>query len=120
MAFESTARDPDPHNTTTPAPTTSDPAKRSSLQMLKRVRFHVHDWSQDSSQAGNMAQAETHLNYFTCTLGEAATWNAEHPHPFHTVNHLIDEQAKDQGQRPAVNFPGGCAAEDGREMKSGG
>ncbi|KAK2606703.1 hypothetical protein N8I77_005434 [Diaporthe amygdali] len=118
MAFESTARDPYPHNTTKPAPTTSVPAKRSNLQMLKRVRFHVHDWSQDSSQADNMAQVETHLNYFTCTLGEAATWNAEHPHPFHTVNHLIDEQAKDQGQRPAVNFPGGCAAEDGREMKS--
>ncbi|KAL1848673.1 putative NRPS-like protein biosynthetic cluster [Diaporthe australafricana] len=67
---------------------------------------------------GTMEKVETHLNYFTCTLGEAARWNAEHPHPFHTVNHLIDEQAEDLRQTPAVNFPGGCFAEDGKEMKS--
>ncbi|KAK7710297.1 putative NRPS-like protein biosynthetic cluster [Diaporthe eres] len=85
--------------------------------MSKKVRFNVHAWSQDSTSAA-MAQADTRLNYFTCTLGEAATWNADHPHPFHTVNHLIDEQAEDLRQRPAVNFPGGCFAEDGREIKS--
>lgn len=61
----------------------------------------------------------TTLNYFLCTLGEAAIWNREHPHPFHTVNHLIDEQAKELPQRTAVNFPGACNGEDGREMKSG-
>lgn len=85
--------------------------------MIKRVRFDVHAWSQDPAPA-DMAQADTGLNYFTCTLGEAAAWNAHHPHPFHTVNHLIDEQAEDLRQRPAVNFPGGCFAEDGREIKS--
>ncbi|KKY31864.1 putative l-aminoadipate-semialdehyde dehydrogenase [Diaporthe ampelina] len=85
--------------------------------MSKKVRFNVKAWSQDTAQ-GTMAQDDTRLNYFTCTLGEAATWNADHPHPFHTVNHLIDEQAEDLRQRPAVNFPGGCFAEDGRVIKS--
>lgn len=87
--------------------------------MSKRVRFNVNAWSQDPTPA-TTAQADARLNYFTCTLGEAATWNGDHPHPFHTVNHLIDEQAQDLRQRPAVNFPGGCFAEDGREIKSGG
>lgn len=86
--------------------------------MSKRVRFQIHGWDNDNKNTGNMA--ETHLNYFTCTLGEAAQWNREHPHPFETINDLIDEQAKDLGQRPAVNFPGGCHGEDGRAMKSGG
>lgn len=86
--------------------------------MPKKVRFSVHAWNQDPTPA-TMAQADTRLNYFTCTLGEAAQWSADHPHPFHTVNHLIDEQAGDLRQRPAVNFPGGCFAEDGREIKSG-
>lgn len=90
--------------------------------MSKKVRFHVDAWSHGWTKnpgTGTMETAETHLNYFTCTLGEAARWNADHPHPFHTVNHLIDEQAEDLRQTPAVNFPGGCFAEDGREMKSG-
>lgn len=87
--------------------------------MSKRVRFSVHAWSQDPTSA-TMTLADASLNYFTCTLGEAAAWNAEHPHPFHTVSHLIDEQAEDLRQRPAVNFPGGCFGDDGREMKSGG
>lgn len=61
----------------------------------------------------------TNLNYFICTLGEAAIWNREHPHPFHTVNDLVDEQAKELRQRPAINFAGGCNGEDGRQVKSG-
>lgn len=107
-----------PNDTTTLTPTRGSHQKMHS-PMSKKVRFDVHAWSQDSTPA-SMAQADTRLNYFTCTLGEAATWNADHPHPFHTVNHLIDEQAEDLRQRPAVNFPGGCFADDGREMKSGG
>lgn len=94
------------------------PREKGFTPMNKRVRFNVHAWRPDPEPA-NMAQVDSGLNYFTCTLGEAAAWNADHPHPFHTVNHLIDEQAEDLRQRPAVNFPGGCFAEDGREIKSG-
>lgn len=83
----------------------------------KQVRFQVQVWSHDEKKP--QAMAETPLNYFTCTLGDAAKWNAQHPHPFATVNDLIDEQAKELRQRPAVNFPGGCYGEDGRAMKSG-
>lgn len=83
----------------------------------KHVRFQVHSWSHDEKK--HRAMDGTPLNYFTCTLGEAARWNVDHPHPFTTVNDLIDEQAKELRQRPAVNFPGGCYGEDGRGMKSG-
>lgn len=85
--------------------------------MAKRVRFDVVPaWSRSGSP---VPIAETHLNYFTCTLGEAARWSAENPHPFLTVNDLIDEQARELRQRPALNIAGDCHAEDGRELKSG-
>lgn len=88
--------------------------------MSKKVRFQIHGSNRNSSSTtAAMEDTQTNLDYFTCTLGEAARWNEAHPHPFQTVNHLIDEQADDLGQRPAVNFPGGCAGEDGRKMKSG-
>ncbi|KUI67034.1 Bile acyl-CoA synthetase [Cytospora mali] len=81
--------------------------------MSKKVRFDVvQAWSQDNDAA------ETHLNYFTCTLGEASRWNTDNPQSVHTVNDLIDAQAIELRQRPALNFAGGCQAEDGREMKS--
>lgn len=86
--------------------------------MPKKVRFEVYGWSHDNKQPDH-TMTETDLNYFTCTLGQAAKWNRDHPHPFDTVNALVDEQAKELRQRPAVNFPGGCNSEDGREMKSG-
>lgn len=89
--------------------------------MPKRVRFQFYGWSQstnnNNTKLGTMAEEQ--LTYFTCTLGEAAKWNENHPHPFETVNRLIDEQARELRQRPAVNFPGGCHDEEGREMKSG-
>lgn len=87
------------------------------IMSKKHVRFQVHEWSHDEKKPRVME--DTPLNYFTCTLGEAARWNVDHPHPFTTVNELIDEQAKELRQRPAVNFPGGCYGEDGRGMKSG-
>lgn len=83
----------------------------------KQVRFQIQCWSDDDQTPS--AMETTPLNYFTCTLGQAARWNADHPHPFSTVNDLIDAQAKELRQRPAVNFPGGCYGEDGRGMKSG-
>lgn len=85
--------------------------------MAKKVRFDVvQPWSQDNNSSA--PRPETHLNYFTCTLGGAARWNKEHTHPFQTVNDLIDAQARELRQRPALNFAGGCHAEDGKEMKS--
>lgn len=86
--------------------------------MAKKVRFDVvQAWSQDGNASAT--KPETHLNYFTCTLGGAARWNKENTHPFQTVNDLIDAQAQELRQRPALNFAGGCHAEDGKEMKSG-
>lgn len=88
--------------------------------MPKRVRFEVRAWGHDSDHdlaRNNMP--ETNLNYFICTLGEAARWNRDYPHPFETLHDLVDHQAKELRQRPALNFPGGCNGEDGHEMKSG-
>ena len=45
------------------------------------------------------------VNYFVCTLGQAAVFNAEKPHAFRTVNELIDLQAQRHPSRPAVGFP---------------
>lgn len=82
----------------------------------KKVRFGVvHAWSKEEHMA---IMEGTSLNYFTCTLGEAARWNAEHPHPFYTVNDLIDEQAEEFRQRTALNVASDHT-EDGKEAKSG-
>lgn len=42
------------------------------------------------------------LNYFVCTLEEAA--QSPSGRPFHNVNHLLDEQAKQRPDFPAVGF----------------
>lgn len=97
--------------------TTSRPGRRAMSKKHVRFQVQVQVWSHEDNKPHVMEP--THLNYFTCTLGEAALWNADHSHPFRTVNDLIDEQAKEIRQRPAVNFPGGCYGEDGRGMKSG-
>ena len=44
------------------------------------------------------------LNYFNCTLGEAASKNAKNPPPWTTINALIEHQATENGSRPAVGF----------------
>lgn len=85
----------------------------------KKVRFHIKGWSHSTNNSNPEIMPDTHLDYFTCTLGEAAKWNEAHPHPFETVNHLVDEQADELRERPAVTFPGGCNGEDGRPIKSG-
>lgn len=46
-----------------------------------------------------------HVNYFVCTLGQAAILNAEKPHSFKNINDLIDLQARQSSTRPAVGFP---------------
>ena len=46
-----------------------------------------------------------HVNYFVCTLGQAATLNAEKPHSFNNINDFIDLQARQSSIRPAVGFP---------------
>lgn len=45
------------------------------------------------------------VNYFVCTLGQAAALNAEKPHSYKTVNDLIDLQARQNPICPAVGFP---------------
>lgn len=62
--------------------------------------------------------ADMEPTYFTCNLGEAAKWNETRPHTFRTVNHLIDEQAKECGQRLAVHFPGGSETINDKQMKA--
>ncbi|PSR99252.1 hypothetical protein BD289DRAFT_361380 [Coniella lustricola] len=96
----------------------------------RTVRFQVNGWNDDKKTAcahdelsptsisASCSALTANPSYFTCTLGQAARWNANRPHPFKTVNHLIDEQANELRQRPAVNFPGGCYSDDGREMKT--
>lgn len=44
-------------------------------------------------------------NYFICTLGEAAEFNAQTPHRFKTINELVDQQSREIPLRPAVAFP---------------
>ena len=45
------------------------------------------------------------VNYFVCTLGQAADLNAKKPHSFKTVNDFLDLQARQYPTRPAVGFP---------------
>ena len=45
------------------------------------------------------------VNYFVCTLGQAAALNAETPHSFETVNEFIDHHAHQYPSRPAFGFP---------------
>lgn len=45
------------------------------------------------------------LNYFVCTLGQAAAINNGHSQPFKTINDFIDHQARQFPTRPAVGFP---------------
>ena len=48
---------------------------------------------------------DAELNYFVCTLGQAAELNAKNPHDFKTVNDLLALQAHDHPDEPAVGFP---------------
>jgi len=45
------------------------------------------------------------LNYFTCTLGQAAELNTVDQHSWKTINEFIDRQAQENPNRPAVGFP---------------
>ena len=45
------------------------------------------------------------VNYFVCTLGQAAVLIADKPHPYRTVNEFIDHQAREHSSRPAIGFP---------------
>lgn len=48
------------------------------------------------------------LNYFVCTLGQAALWktrqSAQQPTEFSTVLELIDDQGRDIPNEPAIGF----------------
>lgn len=43
-------------------------------------------------------------SFFTCTLGEAALFNANHPHPSPTVQRMLDYQASVNAKCAAVGF----------------
>ena len=58
---------------------------------------------QETAMASNSSNTGE-LNYFTCTLGEAVSWNVHNPSPFHTINELIEYQAQHNPDRPAVGF----------------
>ena len=45
------------------------------------------------------------INYFVCTLGQAAVLNVRRPHAFKTVNDFFDLQAQKHPTNPAVGFP---------------
>ncbi|MCJ1306953.1 hypothetical protein MMC25_000597 [Agyrium rufum] len=47
--------------------------------------------------------ASPDLNYFVCTLGQAAAFNATKPHSFKTINEFFDERR--ECKDPAVGFP---------------
>jgi hypothetical protein len=48
---------------------------------------------------------EASLNYFTCTLGEAAELMGNIPRDFETITEFIDVQAQIHRDKPAVGFP---------------
>ena len=50
-------------------------------------------------------ESDTDIDYFVCTLGQAAAINEETHHTFKTVNDFIDHQAREAPHRPAVGFP---------------
>lgn len=46
-----------------------------------------------------------YTNYFSCTLGEAASIKEKHPTDFRTVGNLIEFQALNHPEEYAVGFP---------------
>lgn len=50
-----------------------------------------------------MAKLDT--NYFVCTLGQAAQLTNQSQHQFETVSDLIDSQAREFPDVPAIGFP---------------
>lgn len=50
-------------------------------------------------------QGKERVDYFTCTLGQAAAARAEHPTSYGTVNDLFDERCREIPDRLAVGFP---------------
>ena len=53
----------------------------------------------------NPSEEDDSLNYFVCTLGQAAAINHGTPSPFKTVNEFIDDKSRSIADRPAVAFP---------------
>ena len=56
-------------------------------------------------QEKQLKNGHVDLNYFICTLGQAAANNAEPSQPFKTVSDFIDYQALKFPTCPAVGFP---------------
>ena len=45
------------------------------------------------------------LNYFVCTLGQAAILNAHNPHESETVSDFVDSMADEHDSMPAIGVP---------------
>jgi len=73
----------------------------SNPQPQKSCLLYVMMAKDDTQQS----ELEADLNYFVGTLGQAAAINARTPHPWKTVNDLIDHQAETCPDAPAVGFP---------------
>ncbi|RDW75205.1 hypothetical protein BP6252_06347 [Coleophoma cylindrospora] len=61
------------------------------------------------------------LNYFTCTLGEAAELHSKTQPPYSTINAFLDTQAEEVPNLPAIALPslgGGGGGESGCEVVS--
>lgn len=50
-------------------------------------------------------ETDVDVNYFVCTLGEAATINAVSPQPFETVNEFLKYQSQRVPNHAAVGIP---------------
>ncbi len=59
----------------------------------------------DFYDSGFRMEGEASLNYFTCTLGQAAELQGGIPRDFTTVTEFIDIQAQVHRDKPAVGFP---------------
>ena len=59
--------------------------------------------------------ADLQVNYFVCTLGQAATLNEQNTHAYKTINEFFDEQALSSD--PAVGFPRPLASQGEREKE---
>ena len=56
---------------------------------------------------------EPDLNYFVCTLGQAAALNTRNPHQWRNINSFIDFKAQKSPDSHAVGFPVPPAGTDG-------
>lgn len=76
------------------------------LKCSKQIKFHIVTKKPIAITPDmQLHEEQPDVNYFVCTLGQAASLNAEKPHSFKTINDFVDLQARQYPTRPAVGFP---------------